>query len=131
MTTSKKGLRASKISYSPFGITTSFQFTYHRQEMLDSEPGIASILRTNSDKRAQLRFSGNVKNSPAAKNGLLYLEVLVSLPQHSGRAGKEELSQQPPSAWIRKTALVIRRPRILTAVTSSVRAALCAVVTSR
>jgi hypothetical protein len=26
MTTSKKGLRASKISYSPFGITMSFQF---------------------------------------------------------------------------------------------------------
>src|SRR6266849_10028706 len=60
-----------------------------------------------------------------------YLELLVSLPQHSGRAGKEERSQPPPSAWIRRTALVIRRPRILTAVTSSVRAALCAVVTSR
>src|SRR2546425_4391007 len=72
MTTSKKGLRASKISYSPFGITISFQFADHRQEMLDScahnEPGIASILRTNSDKRAQLRFSGNVKNAPAANS---------------------------------------------------------------
>ena len=31
--TSKKGLRASKISYSPFGITMSFQFADHRQEM--------------------------------------------------------------------------------------------------
>jgi len=40
--------------------------------MLDScahnEPGIASILRTNSDKRALLRFSGNVKNAPAANS---------------------------------------------------------------
>jgi hypothetical protein len=68
MTTSKKGLRDSKISYSPFGITISFQFTDHRQEMLDScahnEAGIASILRTNNDKRAQLRFSGKVKIAP-------------------------------------------------------------------
>jgi hypothetical protein len=65
------------------------------------------------------------------KAGENHLELLVSLPQHSGRAGKEERSQPPPSAWIRRTALVMRRPRILTAVTSSVRAALCAVVTSR
>ena len=30
------------------------------------EPRIASILRAHGDKRAQLRFSGNVKNAPAA-----------------------------------------------------------------
>src|SRR5260370_41766646 len=60
-----------------------------------------------------------------------YLELLVSLPQHSGRAGKEERSQPPPSAWISVTASTMRRPRILTAVTSSERAALWAVVTSR
>jgi len=38
-----------------------FEFTNHRQEMLNScahdEPGITSILRSNSDKRALLRFS--------------------------------------------------------------------------
>ena len=49
-----------------------FQFTNHRQEMLDScahnEPGIASILRTKREKRALLRFSGNVKNAPAASS---------------------------------------------------------------
>jgi hypothetical protein len=30
-----------------------------------NEPGIASIVRTHGDKRAQLGFSGNVKNAPA------------------------------------------------------------------
>jgi hypothetical protein len=32
------------------------------------------------------------------KNGRHYLEVLVSLPQHSGRCGSSELFQPPPSA---------------------------------
>jgi hypothetical protein len=40
-------LRASKISYSPFGITMSFQFTDHRQEMRHARTGVTlSSLRT-------------------------------------------------------------------------------------
>jgi hypothetical protein len=58
------------------------------------------------------------------KNEYHYLEVLVSLPQHSGRAGKEERSHPPPRAWTSVTASTMRRPRIFTAVTSSERAAL-------
>ena len=49
-----------------------FEFTNHRQEMLNScahdEPGITSILRSNSDKRALVRLSGNMKNAPAANS---------------------------------------------------------------
>jgi len=48
------------------------QFTNHRQEMLNScpnnEPGITSILRSNSDKRALVRLSGNMKNAPTANS---------------------------------------------------------------
>jgi len=33
------------------------------------------------------------------KNRHHYLEVLISLPQHSGRWGKLELFQPPPRAW--------------------------------
>jgi hypothetical protein len=58
------------------------------------------------------------------KNGHHYLAVLVSLPQHSGCSGKAELSHPPPEAWTSRTASTMRRPRILTAVSSSVRAAL-------
>src|SRR5882762_4296556 len=65
------------------------------------------------------------------KNGHRYLDVLVSLPQHSGRSGKAERSQPPPSAWTSVTAATMRRPRRFTALTSSERAALSAVVTSR
>jgi hypothetical protein len=54
-----------------------------------------------------------------------------NLPQHSGRSGRLERSHPPPRAWISNTVFAIRRPKILTAVTSSPRAALCAVVTSR
>jgi hypothetical protein len=57
--------------------------------------------------------------------------ALASLPQHSGCPGKEELSHPPPKACTRRTAFTMRRPRMLTAVTSSERAALSAVVTSR
>jgi hypothetical protein len=32
------------------------------------------------------------------ENRHFYLEVLVSLPQHSGRSGSSELFQPPPSA---------------------------------
>src|ERR1700676_2446612 len=60
-----------------------------------------------------------------------YFELAVNLPQHSGRAGNSELFQPPPRACTSVTASTIRRPRIFTAVTSSERAALCAVVTSR
>jgi hypothetical protein len=49
--------------------------------------------------------------------------LLTSLPQHSGRSGRLERSHPPPRAWISKTVFAIRRPRILTAVTSSPRAA--------
>src|SRR5271166_7068148 len=98
MTTSKKGLRASNISYSPFGITISFQFTDHRQEMLDScahnEPGIASILRTNSDKRAQLRFSGNAKNAPAA-NSLEFGGIDPPLSNHGSQPSLSRRTSQP------------------------------------
>ena len=49
-----------------------FEFTNHRQEILNScahnEPGITSILRSNSDKRALVRSSGNMKNAPAANS---------------------------------------------------------------
>jgi len=59
--------------------------------------------------------------------------ALITLSSPSGcRSIQGERTRRsypsPASAWIRRTALVIRRPRILTAVTSSVRAALCAVV---
>lgn len=60
-----------------------------------------------------------------------HFELLVSLPQHSGRSGKEERSHPPPRACTSVTAYTMRRPRIFTAVTSSERAALWAVVTSR
>lgn len=60
-----------------------------------------------------------------------HLNWLVSLPQHSGRAGNAERSHPPPSACTSETASTIRRPRILTAVTSSESAAVSAVVTSR
>src|ERR1700686_3609298 len=53
-----------------------------------------------------------------------YFELLASLPQHSGRSGNSELFQPPPRAWTSVTASTMRRPRILTAVTSSERAAL-------
>src|SRR6266851_4643035 len=49
--------------------------------------------------------------------------LLTSLPQHSGRSGRLKRFHPPPSAWINKTVFAIRRPRILTAVTSSMRAA--------
>src|SRR6267142_1163255 len=52
-----------------------------------------------------------------------YLVLLASLPQHSGRAGKEERSQPPPSAWISVTASTMRRPRTFTAAISAARAA--------
>src|SRR5260370_2791006 len=58
------------------------------------------------------------------KDRRYYLEVLVSLPQHSGRTGNSELFQPPPRAWTSVTASAMRRPRILTAVISSERAAL-------
>jgi hypothetical protein len=57
------------------------------------------------------------------KNGYYYLEVLVSLPQHSGRSGNADRSHPPPRAWTSVTASTMRRPRMLTAVTSSERAA--------
>jgi hypothetical protein len=57
--------------------------------------------------------------------------LLTSLPQHSGRSGRLDLSHPPPRAWISNTVLAIRGPRIFTAVTSSESAALCAVITSR
>jgi hypothetical protein len=53
-----------------------------------------------------------------------HLELVVSLPQHSGCSGNEERSHPPPSACTSVTASTIRRPRIFTAVTSSERAAL-------
>ena len=40
-----------------------------------------------------------------------------SLPQHSGRSGKAERSQPPPSAWMSSTESTMRRPRRFTAVT--------------
>jgi len=67
--------------------------------------------------------------APTGRKG--QLELLISRPQHSGRCGILALSHPPPRAWINNTALAIRRPRILTAVTSSVSAAFCAVITSR
>jgi hypothetical protein len=70
-------------------------------------------------------------SSPLLKVGDDHFESLVSLPQHSGRSGKTERSQPPPRAWTRVTASTMRRPRMLTAVSSSERAALWAVVTSR
>jgi len=61
-----------------------------------------------------------------------HLELLAtSFPQHSGRAGKLDRSHPPPRACIRSTAFAMRRPRMLTAVTSSESAAFCAVITSR
>src|SRR6266403_1845996 len=60
---------------------------------------------------------------PLQKARRHYLELPVSLPQHSGRAGKEERSQPPPSAWISVTASTMRRPRRFTAVISAARAA--------
>lgn len=57
--------------------------------------------------------------------------LLASLPQHSGRCGRLDLSHPPPRACISNTVLAIRRPKILTAVTSSESAALWAVMTSR
>jgi predicted RNA-binding Zn-ribbon protein involved in translation (DUF1610 family) len=53
-----------------------------------------------------------------------HFELMVSLPQHSGRSGNADRSHPPPSAWTSVTASTMRRPRILTAVTSSERAAL-------
>jgi hypothetical protein len=58
------------------------------------------------------------------KTGENYFELMVSLPQHSGRSGNADRSHPPPSAWTSVTASTMRRPRILTAVTSSERAAL-------
>jgi len=60
-----------------------------------------------------------------------HLALLASLPQHSGRSGKSDRSHPPPRACISNTVFAIRRPRILTPVTSSASAALCAVITSR
>ena len=57
--------------------------------------------------------------------------LLASLPQHYGRCGRLDLSHPPPRACISNTVLAIRRPKILTAVTSSESAALWAVMTSR
>ncbi len=51
------------------------------------------------------------------------LELLASSPQHSGRCGKLALSHPPPRASINRTAFAMRLPRMLTAVTSSARAA--------
>src|SRR5260370_63125 len=48
------------------------------------------------------------------ESGNLYLEVLVSLPQHSGRRGSSELSHPPPKAWTSSTAFTMRRPRTFT-----------------
>src|SRR5216684_31193 len=62
--------------------------------------------------------------SPLPKAGENHFELLVSLPQHSGRSGNADRSQPPPSAWTSVTASTMRRPRIFTAVTSSERAAL-------
>src|ERR1700740_1227484 len=53
-----------------------------------------------------------------------HFELIVSLPQHSGRCGSSEVFQPPPSAWTSVTALTMRRPRMFTAVTSSESAAL-------
>ncbi|MCU1253694.1 MAG: hypothetical protein JWQ49_6723 [Edaphobacter sp.] len=53
------------------------------------------------------------------KNSASQFELLLtSLPQHSGRSGKLERSHPPPRAWTSKTVFAIRRPRILTAVSS-------------
>jgi hypothetical protein len=60
---------------------------------------------------------------PLPQVGENYLEVVVSLPQHSGRAGNSALFQPPPRAWTSVTASTMRRPRRFTAVTSSERAA--------
>src|SRR5438309_5068243 len=62
---------------------------------------------------------------PLRKVQQRYLEVLlICFPQHSGRWGRLELFQPPPRAWTSSTASTMRRPRILTAVSSSVSAAL-------
>ncbi len=61
---------------------------------------------------------------PLRKARKRYLELVVSLPQHSGCSGNAERSQPPPRAWTRVTASTMRRPRIFTAVSSSERAAL-------
>jgi hypothetical protein len=61
---------------------------------------------------------------PLRKGREYYLELLVSLPQHSGCSGNAERSQPPPRAWTSVTASTMRRPRIFTAVSSSERAAL-------
>ena len=45
--------------------------------------------------------------------------------------GSCAVSHPPPIAWIKLTAAFMRRPRICTAVRSSVRATVCAVITSR
>src|SRR5229473_2581671 len=70
------------------------------------------------------RRGARSRTPPLRKARQVYLEMLVSLPQHSGRAGRAERSQPPPRAWTRVTASTMRRPRIFTAVSSSVRAAL-------
>src|ERR1700756_4570560 len=89
----------------------------------------SSILKAVSESRRAGELEMDSKaplcgSSPYRKAQQHYLELLVSLPQHSGRSGKAERSQPPPRAWMRPTALTMRRPRIFTAVTSSERAAL-------
>src|SRR5258708_20311226 len=91
--------------------------TWHGVRMVDAMCG-----------RARLAHSTGLND---ARNELHYLEALVSLAQHSGRSGKSVLSHPPPKAWTSSTAFTMRRPRILTEVSSSERAAHSALVTSR
>ena len=50
--------------------------------------------------------------------------MLASLPQHSGRLGRPDRFHPPPSASISNTALAMRRPKMLTAVTSSAKSSI-------
>src|SRR5260370_808499 len=83
--------------------------------------------RTNESKKAPrggCSRKGVSLISLLSKAGENHFELLVSLPQHSGRSGNADRSQPPPRACMRVTASTIRRPRIFTAVTSSESAAL-------
>jgi hypothetical protein len=105
--------------------------------------GLCSILSRSPslfqlEYRGSARVSGHdshaLEHSTIKKIGFASYQLallLASLPQHSGRCGRLDLSHPPPRACISNTVLAIRRPKILTAVTSSESAALWAVMTSR
>ena len=111
----------------------------HLGELSPGQSALSTSLAVQASRRRPLQ---HLQSSPRAHHTLRTLEgdlshrsaetlSLTSFPQHSGRSGRLDRSHPPPSASISSTAPAMRRPRMLTAVTSSDSAAFCAVITSR